>query len=340
MELIDANNKLISAEEIKRKAKLAGTHAGTYWVNAVAPLIRQLPHHQRQRMCDRAFQVSTNIIPTPTMDNILLPALIAKPNPDTIRWTTLGQQYGVDYRYIAASYLRSFERLLARTDDITRAKLTKRSNVTNTSILQIITSICVQRISSRADLNALIGTGKFPNTLANFAKYDTFATAAERYIASVQRRTRLANKRYDDNTSWAHWRNERAVTIRDRADDITQRLLSYLHDNPGASPIKYLATLCTTVSKRPPLAAVLMYAHKHIFPRLARQQRWDIAETINAHALVFANSPTLAGPKHLTSRIIISRLTGTLLPDTPAPGDDKARITEMVARCRGMDRVK
>ena len=340
MQLIDEDNKLISAEEIKRRAKLAGTHASTYWVSAIAPAMRTLPHHQRQRMCERAFQVATNIIPVPTMDNILLPALIAKPMPDTIKWTTLGQQYGVDYRYIAASYLRALERLLARTDEITRAKLTRRSQVTNTSTVQLITSICVQKIAQRADLNALIATRKFPNTLDNFAKYDTFAIAAERHIEAVQRKQRLANQRYDAGTSWAEWRHERTEAINTKADRITGQLLNWIATDPITSPVKHLANLLTTVTRRrPPLAAVLMYAHAHILPRLAKANRWDVAEAINAHTLHYA-AQSLTSRRNTTSRIVISRLTGTLLPDTPPASEDSERIRAMIQRCRGMEVLK
>lgn len=327
--------------EIKHKAKLAGTRPYTYWSMAVAPMIPSLPEHLRQVMYARAYEVSMNIIPTPTMDNNLLPALLKRPHRSTIEWNKLTREYGVDRRYVATAYLYGLERLLATADEVTKARILQRNTETNTSTMLSIMSICVTGLMDRHYIASLLSTNKFDLTLGGFDPQRTIEKA-ERAAARQARRDKglkATQTRYDLGFTWAHWREQRRQVVAAKADDITQRLLSYLHDNPGTSPIKYLATLCTTVTpKRPPLAAVLMYAHKHIFPRLARQQRWDIAETINAHALHFATH-SLAGPKHLTSRIIISRLTGTLLPDTPAPGDDKARITDMVARCRGMAKM-
>lgn len=326
--------------EIKHKAKLAGTRPYTYWSMAVAPMIPSLPEHLRQVMYARAYEVSMNIIPTPTMDNNLLPALLKRPHRSTIEWNKLTREYGVDRRYVATAYLYGLERLLATADEVTKARILQRNTETNTSTMLSIMSICVTGLMDRHYIAGLLSTNKFDLTLGGFDPQRTIEKA-ERAAARQARRDKglkATQTRYDLGFTWAHWREQRRQVIAAKADDITQRLLSYLAAYPGTSPIKYLATLCTTVSKRPPPAAVLMYAHKHVFPRLARANAWHVAETINAHALHFATH-SLAGPKHLTSRIIISRLTGTLLPDTPAPGDDKARITEMVARCRGMAKM-
>lgn len=333
---------LPSVIDIKRKAKLAGTRPYTYWSMAVAPTIPAMPDYLRQVMYARAYEVSMNIIPTPTMDNVLLPALLKKPHRTTIEWNKLTREYGVDRRYIGTAYLYGLERLLATTDEVTKARLLQRNAETNTSTVLSIMSICVSGLMDRQYIAQLLSTNKFDLTLGGFDPQRTIEKA-ERAAARQARKDKglkATQTRYDLGFTWAHWREQRRRVIAAKADGITQRLLSYLNTYPEASPIKHLAVLCTTVTpKRPPLAAVLMYAHKHIFPRLARANRWDIAETINAHALHFA-AHSLTGPKHLTSRAIISRLTGTLLPDTPAPSDDKARITEMVTRCRGMDRVK
>lgn len=335
-------NDLPSVVDIKRKAKLAGTRAYAYWASAIAPTIPSMPDYLRQVMYERAYEVSMNIIPTPTMDNVLFPALLKKPHRKTIEWNKLTREYGVDRRYIATAYLYALERFLSSADEATKARVNQRNAETNTSIALAIMSICVSGNMDRGYIAHLLGTNKFDTTLGGFDP-QRIVEKAERAAARQARKDAgqkaTANK-YEVHITWAHWRGDRARRVHDRANMITSQLLDALAADPGLSPIRVLAALCTTVTlKRPLLAVTLAYAHAHVFPRLAQCGRWDVAETINAHAIQLAiSTPSLHTDKRRSSRALIARLVGEAhargIPNVPPRDQDSPRLTAIVDRCR------
>ena len=316
---------LTCAADVVLKSTLAGTKANAYWRHVVAPEILTMTQHYRQLARREAYKVSMSIIPYTHADE-LISKVMQKPSRAVIPWDALVDQYGVDRQYVAISMLAALERKAKDPD--TLVELT-RQRADSFSLLSQCLGLFVPNISLEF-IRAMAETGRFPNTLARFSPEQTVRLAAEAAARLARKRQgeRIANRKYKEGETWAGWRQMRAAQVRTKAAEIAAALGDIHTANPAhthasnsvTSLVKTLADLAKPkgTTRRPPLAAVLVYFHKHVLPALRSGAQTAphaaaIATRVNAEAAALGQRipPTLANhPARCVISELASRTTG------------------------------
>jgi hypothetical protein len=247
-----------------------------------------------------AHEVSTSIIPHQRMRAELLPAFLA--NPHGIPMDKLVDEYGVDRRYVAAAYLRAYEKHLAAHPELIPT-YTKRDPISKTIPHRVyLTETILRTGMDEAFLIAMLKHEPMPNTIGfllngnpESALKMTRALKAEKKRIDELRAARREETMRFDGTDRGTWESQRAEKTKAKAQKIAGQLLNTeTNTNTGQPELLRLRTLTCPTSMpttvwRPRPSALLLYAHKHIIPILAPEQATTLRARLHEQAMHVLN---------------------------------------------------
>lgn len=291
--------------------------AATYWRCTIPQMLPHLGITGRAQQKKVAYEVSMNIIPYQRMRAELLPQLLKKPHDTkSIPLDTLADEYGVDRRYVCTAYLRAYDEYLTNHPDVS-AKLHRFSSATNNSAhLAIVTALVCRGGMDREYIGWLITTFGLTATLGPYAPEQVERIAQEQDMKQRRLLARQTRKvKFDLTQSWAGWKERRRITVANRAAIATNAVIEAQTaptSSPTTSPLKALAMAIAPFSHpgspKPSLAATMLYAVKHVIPRLIDRGYADIAGTMVLQGEAYGRQ--LPAKRH-NERVLISLLTGS-----------------------------
>lgn len=316
--------EILTEPIVRVNASTAGLDVISYWRLVMPERIKGLSQHYKATQRAVAFEVSMDIIPYQRMRHELLPAFLA--NPHAIPMDTLVDQYGVDRRYVAASYLRAYEKHLAAHSELIPT-YAARDPISHTIPHRVYLAETILRTGmDEAFLLSLLKRAPMPNTIGflldtkdnpeGAIRMTNALKAEKKRIDALREAKRQAAMRYN-GTDRGTWEANKVDAIKAKA----QRIADSLYPPPATA--EYTPELVRlraltrpphvpTTVWRPRPSALLVYAHKHIMPLLPTKQAALLAARLHEQALhVLNHTPKYMADTRtaLTERHVLAALT-------------------------------